>query len=118
MAKTTKDKNGVFVTEQQLSTLVNRGEFEMLQKEVTAIAGEVREMAQSVNRFVGSVDKQTEALMAVVTNRTPEGSIPLETHKTIVKSLLTAFSLVVIVSIGVAKVAPALPALIKAIGGN
>lgn len=109
-------EDGVFITKEKFSDLVSRREFEMLQKEVKAISSEVQSMAKNVNRFVGTVDRQMEALVAAATHNIPEGTIPLATHRKIVNSLITAFSLVVVFSVGMIKITPALPALIQALG--
>lgn len=53
-----------------------------------------------------------QELISVLTNRTPDGSIPLSTHQELMKSLNRTWAILVAVALGIVKMGPAAEKLI------
>lgn len=79
-----------------------------LTKNVDTLAIKVDSMVDNVGDLVGSLKKNNDQLINALVGKTPLGSIPLDVHKHVVKSIIWAFGVIVIMSIGAVKLAPIL----------
>lgn len=69
---------------------------------------DVEEMAKNVSKFVASMDKNMSDLVTALSGKTPEGYVPMTSHKMIVKNLTTIFFVVVAAILGISKLIPTL----------
>jgi len=76
-------------------------------QEFNLLRTEVEELARSVNTFVNHTSGYINVLLASATGQVPTKSISLETHNKVVKGIITAFSIIIIVSVGAVKILPA-----------
>jgi len=101
---------------------ITRDEFDELREEVQMMSENVNTLTKSVTCLSGSVDKHVSEtttylkrldiyqgkLLDVLANKTPDGAIPIESHKQVVRGLIWAFGIVVIIAVGAVKLAPVL----------
>ena len=94
---------------------VTKEEFLRLETEVKTMSHNVNILTSSVTAHVKTIelymhkmDTYQDRLIGVVTNTTPDGHVPLQTHQQIVRSLIWAFTVIIAVTLGVLKFAPAI----------
>lgn len=72
-----------------------------LEIQVTQLTADTRELGKAVKSLVEHMDTHTNALMQIVQNRNPDGTISLKDHRQIISSLLWAYTTGFCVIIGV-----------------
>lgn len=72
-----------------------------LEKQVIQLTRDTRELGRAVRQLVEHMDTHTNALMQIVQNRSPEGTISLSDHRKIVANLLWAYTTGFCVILGV-----------------
>lgn len=85
---------------------VRRNEFRQLQ-------GDVRQMAHNVNHLVKSLDSNVATLVDAIAGKTPEGFVPMGTHKMVIRWMAGSFTLVLIAIVGAREVLPMLLGFIR-----
>ena len=79
---------------------------EITRREFDELNSEVSELTRSVSVFVEHSSRYIDVLLASVTGQVPQGSIPIESHNRIVRYVITAFSVILVISIGATKLLP------------
>lgn len=72
----------------------------------------ITEHTQELPKIAEELKLLRQELVSVLTNRTPEGSIPLGTHQELMKSQNRTWAILVAVALGIVKMGPAAERLI------
>lgn len=72
-----------------------------LEVQVTQLTLDTRELGKAVKQLVEHMDTHTTALLQIVQNRNPDGTISLKDHRQIISTLLWAYTTGFCVILGV-----------------
>ena len=84
-----------------ISTRPSNDRLTNLERQVIQLTRDTRELGKAVRQLVEHMDTHTTALMQIVQNRSPEGTISLSDHRKIVANLLWAYTTGFCVILGV-----------------
>lgn len=70
------------------------------------LAVKVDSLVGQMETLMGGLKQNNDQLINALVGKTPFGSIPLDVHKHVVKSIIWAFGLIVTMAIGAVKIAP------------
>lgn len=87
---------------------VTRYEFEELEKRVSIMSDNIDKFAKYTSDYMKKIDMYQGSMINALTNTTPSGHIPIESHKQVVRGIIVSFSIILVVAIGATKVAPLL----------
>jgi len=85
---------------------ITRAEFTMLETKVTELTDNVESLRTISGDILGNMKSSNEQLIQALTGRVLEGSIPIHTHRQIIKGLFTAFFVILAAGVGVVKFLP------------
>lgn len=76
------------------------------EKQIGELAHSVNKLSRMMYEYIEESRGHMNTLVKVVSGQTPDKCVPLETHRMIIKGILVAFSIIVLVALGLAHYAP------------
>lgn len=89
-----------------IKACITRAEFVMLETKVTELTDNVESLRTISGDILGSMKATNKQLIEALTGHVAEGTIPIHTHRQIIKGMFTAFFVILAAGVGVVKFLP------------